>query len=280
MPTEPDYTRDVEFSRLIRRDPGVDLQQAALEVARDEYPDIHVDTYVKWFDDVAATLRPRLYKAANEAELLAVLVNELCGDRGFYGTPDAFRDTRCSYLNRVIETGRGLPLTLSMIYMGVAERLQIDLAGVAAPMHFLCRIETEDGPLFLDPFTHGRILNERQCVDWLQRVSQLEPDMIRRSLGPADPRAIMLRMLHNVKALFAQQERWDSLWKVQHRLCALLPGNWQERRDLGMVSLQAHRPVMSVALLSDCLKSCGDESDKSAIQHALDQAQAMLARLN
>jgi regulator of sirC expression with transglutaminase-like and TPR domain len=76
-------------------------------------------------------------------------------------------------------------------------------------------------------------------------VSELPEDVILRSLVPTDSRLIVMRMLNNLKSLFAQHENWRSLWKVQHRLSAMQPGNWHEQRDLGMVSLQAGRPGMS-----------------------------------
>ncbi len=280
MAPEPDYATDVEFTRLIRREPSIDVQRAALELARDEYPEIEIPRYLAWFDEVADALRPRLWRADGEREILELLVGELCRERGLYGTSESFRDPRCSYLNRVIETGRGLPITLSLVYMGIARRLGVELHGVASPMHFVCRIESHAGPLFLDAFTKGRILTEDECLEWLARVSQFDEDLIQRSLGPTDSRSIVLRMLTNLKALYAQLEKWTSLWKVQHRLCALLPGNWQERRDLGMVSVQAQRPGLAVKLLSECLKSCPEEDDRAAIEHALEQANTLLAGLN
>lgn len=280
MISEPDYACDPEFSRLLRRETEVDLPRAALEIARDEYPDVDVDHYMSWFDEAAGAIRPKLYRAGNEAETLSLLVDELCGQRGFYGTSDAFRDPRCAYLNRVIDIGRGLPITLAAVYMGVADRLEIGLAGVASPMHFVCRMESVDGPLFLDAFSKGRILNEAQCLEWLHRVSQLPEETIVRSLGPVEPRLIVIRILNNLKAQYAQREKWNSLWKVQHRLTALQPGNWQERRDLGMVSLHANRPGQAVKLLSDCLNNCPNEAEKDAMEHLVEQAQALLAKLN
>jgi regulator of sirC expression with transglutaminase-like and TPR domain len=213
-------------------------------------------------------------------EVLTLLSHELAEVRGFFGTSEAFRDARCSYLNRVIDTGRGLPITLSLVYLGVAKRLGIELAGVASPMHFVCRLETMEGPYYLDAFTHGRILTEQETLSWLKRVSELSEEIIQRSLVPAEPRLIVMRMLTNLKSLYAQHENWKSLWKVQKRLCALQPGSLQERRDLGMVSLQAGRPGMAVELLSDCLKMCQDETDRQAMEHAIENARLLLASMN
>ena len=147
-------------------------------------------------------------------------------------------------------------------------------------MHFVCRLETIEGPFYLDAFTHGRILSEEECLDWLKRVSELPEDIILRSLVPAEPRLIVMRMLTNLKSLYAQHENWKSLWKVQNRLCAMQPGNLQELRDLGIVSLQAGRPGMAVELLNDCLKTCQDENDRQEMEHAIENARLLLASMN
>lgn len=280
MAIAKDYSDDLEFSRLIRREDGIDLQRLALEMARDEYPELELERLLSWFDRIAAEIKPKLRVTFSVTESLLVMIEHLAGERGFYGTSAAFRDPRCSYLNRVIETGRGLPITLSLVYMGVAERLGLELKGVALPLHFVCRMETSRGPLFIDAFTNGNILTEKQCVEWLKRTCDLSEDVIQRSLGPAEPRTIVLRMLNNLKVMYAQQEAWKSLWNVQNRLCALQTGNWQERRDLGMVSVQANRPGLAVELLTDCLKSCQNETDQHAMEHALQRAQSLLTTMN
>lgn len=280
MKTEPDYSSEPDFSLLIHRSADVDLQRAALELAVDEYPDLDIGYYLNWMDDVAAALKPRAATCQTDLDVLRLLSRELAEERGFFGNSEAFRDARCSYLNRVIDTGRGLPITLSLVYLGVADRLGLELAGVASPMHFVCRLETAQGPYYLDAFTHGRILTEQECLAWLNRVSQLPEEIILQSLVPAEPRLIIMRMLTNLKSLYAQHENWKSLWKVQHRLCALQPGNRHELRDLGMVSLHAGRPGMAVQLLTDCLRSCEDENDRQAMEHAVARAQAHLASMN
>lgn len=280
MPTEPDYSSEVQFSNLLKRVDNIDLQRVALEIARDEYPELDVDAYLQWFDDVADSLKPLVSTCPTELDVLRLICRELVENRGFTGNSEAFRDTRCSYLNRVIDTGRGLPITLSIVYMGIAQRLGIELNGVASPMHFVCQLQTFQGPVYLDAFTKGRILSEEECLDWLKRVSQLPEDLIRSSLVPTDSRLIVMRMLNNLKSLYAQHENWQSLWKVQHRLSTMQPGNWQEQRDLGMVSLQAGRPGLAVELLNRCLQTCQDEHERQAMEHAIDQARSILAGMN
>jgi regulator of sirC expression with transglutaminase-like and TPR domain len=280
MTNTKDYSEDREFSRLIRREDRIDLQRLSLEMARDEYPELDLERLLSWFDQVAAEIKPKIRVTFSVIESLLVMIEHLAGERSLYGTSAAFRDPRCSYLNRVIETGRGLPITLSLVYMGVAERLGLELKGVALPLHFVCRMDTSRGPLFIDAFTNGNILTEKQCVEWLKRTCDLSEDVIQRSLGPAEPRTIVLRMLNNLKVMYAQQEAWKSLWNVQNRLCALQAGDWQERRDLGMVSVQANRPGLAVELLTDCLKSCQNETDQHAMEHALQRAQSLLTTMN
>ena len=145
---------------------------------------------------------------------------------------------KAAFLNRVVETGRGLPITLSILYMAVADRVGIDLRGVSAPRHFLTRFESVDGSLFVDPFARGRIISQRECVRWLCEISGLKKADVRVSLKPVGSRTIVIRMLNNLKALYIRQESWPAAWMVQHRLAALLPCSYQERHNLALISIR------------------------------------------
>ena len=195
------------------------------------------------------------------------------GDAGCYEKAES------SFLNRVIETGRGLPITLSILYMAVAERVGIELRGVSAPKHFLTRYESVEGTLFIDPFASGRIVSHRECMRWLCEISGLRKSDVRASLKPAGPRSIVLRMLNNLKCLYVRQENWTAAWVVQHRLAALVPCSYQERRDLALISIRANRPGHAIDLLRSCLRTCPNQ-EKPALELHLQEANSQLCRWN
>jgi len=102
---------------------------------------------------------------------------------------------------------------------------------------------------------------------------------VRSSLKPAGSRTIVIRMLNNLKALYVRQENWPAAWMVQHRLTALAPCSYQERRDLALISLRANRPGHAIDLLHSCLRTCPTD-EKPALERHLQEASSQLCRWN
>ena len=154
----------------------------------------------------------------------------------------------------------------------------IDLRGVSAPRHFLTRYESVDGTIFIDPFSRGRILSQRACIKWISEISGLAKVDVRSSLKPAASRTIVMRMLNNLKALYVKQENWPAAWMVQHRLTALAPSSYQERRDLALISIR--QPAgHAIDLLRSCLRTCPN-GEKPALENHLREANSQLCRWN
>jgi regulator of sirC expression with transglutaminase-like and TPR domain len=279
MSSEPSYACDAEFLKLFTRRADVDLTLVALELARDAQPGLDFRPTLEWLDARGRELSGAVARSRTEDETLRLLVECLSERHGIFGDADCYERAESSFLNRVIETGRGLPITLSILYIAVAQRVGIDLRGVSAPKHFLTRYESIEGTLFVDPFAHGRIVSQRECLKWLCGVSGLRKSDVRPSLKPVGSRTIVIRMLNNLKALYVRQENWHAAWMVQHRLTALAPGSYQERRDLALISLRANRPGHAVDLLRSCLRTCSTD-EKPALERHLQEASSQLCRWN
>lgn len=278
MQSEPDYTQDVEFKKLVVRQSDVDLTRVALEIARDAYPDLDLRVPLEWIEQRAKELKPGL-ASRDDLETLSALSACLSDQHGLSGSAEAYEDPDSSYLQKVIETGRGIPISLSLIYMAVAEQLDLPLLGVSAPMHFLSRIETSQGTMFLDAYSSGRILTFSECVDWLSGVTDMTETQLTESLEPVGPRAIIARILNNLKVVYAKKEDWPAAWKVQHRLATLQPASYNERRDLGIISLHAGRWNLAVDILSACLSKCPLE-ERDILEGHLKEARRRMSEWN
>jgi regulator of sirC expression with transglutaminase-like and TPR domain len=279
MTSEPTYACDAEFLKLFTRRADVDLTLVALELARDAQPNLDFRPTLEWLDARGRELAGAVARSKTDSEAVALLVKCLAERHGIYGDEASYDRADSSFLNRVVETGRGLPITLSILYMAVAERVGIDLRGVSAPRHFLTRYESVDGTVFIDPYARGRILSQRACVKWLAEISGLAKADVRSSLKPAASRTIVMRMLNNLKALYVKHENWHAAWMVQHRLTALAPASYQERRDLALISIRANRPGHAVDLLNSCLRTC-PKKEKPALELHLREANSQLCRWN
>jgi len=279
MAFECDFPCDTEFSKLLARRSDIDLTVAALELARDAYPDIDFSATMRWIADVGRELHRPISHARTDRTALKILAHGLAEKQGLLGDIETYGDPDNSYLHRVIERRRGIPISLSVIYMAVAARAGITLDGVSAPAHFLTRYEAADGPLFVDPFCGGCLLSFEQAVERVAEITDLCPSECGSLLEPATPREIVIRMLNNLKSIYLTSENWTSAWMVQHRLALLLPGSYAQRRDLGLIALKADRPGQAIDMLECCLNNC-PEDEKEQLTARLDDARRELTRWN
>ncbi|MBW3542044.1 MAG: transglutaminase-like domain-containing protein [Planctomycetes bacterium] len=273
------YVRDVEFTKLLRRQDDVDVTVAALELSRDARPDLDFGPTLDWIAARAAELRSAVARARTERAALEELIACLTHEHGLAGDEAAYDRPEGSFIDCVVQSGRGIPISLSVVYMAVARQVGLELEGASAPMHFLTRLEAPPGPLFLDAYGGGRILDAAECTSWLKRLSRLPVSRVRRMLKGVDARTIIIRMLNNLKALYVRTEAWPAAWIVQRRLTALEPAAYHQRRDLALLSIHAQRPGQAIDLLESCLKSCPD-SERDVLAGHLDKARRQLVRWN
>ena len=268
-----------EFWKLAcgRRD--VDLTGCALEIAADHDPDCDPEAVRAWLFDRADEARGPVAAAAGGRAALRALADVLCGANGLCGDEAAFGDPAGSFLHKVVTGTPGLPIALSIIYLDVAGRVGLNLSGVNAPHHFLTRLDAADGVLFCDPYHDGRVMGEDAAVEFLMTRCDLAPAEIADSLRPADPRTVVVRVLNNLKSQHARREDWAAAWGVQHRLAALQPGDYEQKRDLALIALLADRPGQAVDLLEDLLP-CAPAAERPALRRHLEKAVAAVSRWN
>ncbi|MFY9255413.1 MAG: tetratricopeptide repeat protein [Fuerstiella sp.] len=273
------FEKDEQFMRLVRRESDVDLVVAALEIARDFQPDLDFAPTQKKLRKAISELTRPIALAGDEVSELNLLVQYLSENLNLHGHHESFDSADCSYLNCVLETGRGIPISLSLIYMAIANELGIPLVGVAAPSHFLTQLQTDRGVMYVDAFRRGHIMDERECVQWLHELTELPVAEIRPTLKPTSDRKIIIRMLYNLKSVFGSEDQWSSAWKVQSRLALLNPGSYREKRDLALLTLRAGRAGEAVTQLESCIAVCSPE-ERPLLQQNLKEAFREVPRYN
>ena len=250
-----------------------------LEIARDAYPELDFAKTLDWFDQRRQELTGHFRVMHSEQEQLETLARSISMDHEVTGSEAAYRTADGSFLNRVIETGKGIPISLSLLYMEVAGQLGLTLFGISSPLHFLTMAETARGRIFLDGYSGGRLLTEDETVDWLCDLTQMLPHQVERSLEPTDDRTIVIRMLNNLCTLYASNEDWASAWTVQNRLVAISPASYPLRRDLALIAFKAQHSATAARLLKSLLNTCPDE-DREFLTSQLEQAQRDIPRWN
>jgi regulator of sirC expression with transglutaminase-like and TPR domain len=277
------------FAELLGRDDGrIDLARACLMIAQDAYPQLEVERYLGEIERMALRLRARLPQEEGPEERIVALNQFLFEDLGYWGNAEDYYDPRNSYLNEVIDRKTGIPLTLSILYMEVGRRIGLPLQGVSFPGHFLVRLRLRAGMLVLDPFSGGAPQSESELRQRLQRVipegvadnvpvAELPLDQF---LEPASNRQILARMLRNLKGIYREREKLESMLDVLNRMLVVSPDAHAELRDRGIVyqRLECYRAALKD--LSDYAGREPDAPDQDDVRVRLMELSALCARLN
>ncbi|MGH8652256.1 MAG: SirB1 family protein [Gammaproteobacteria bacterium] len=160
---------------VTRPDGLINLAEAALLFAQSEYPELRVDTYLSRLDEMAAVVKKRLVPGASLASVIFKLNRFLFEEQGFAANIDEYYDPRNSFLNEVLERKTGIPISLSMIYIEIGQRIGLPLTGVLFPGHFLVKLSIDGGDIVLDPFAGGRSLSEQDLLCHLSNLMDFHP---------------------------------------------------------------------------------------------------------
>ncbi len=216
----------------------LNLAEAALVIASDEYPQLAVAAYIERIDDLAATLRKRLRPDIAPGDKLALLNHYLFEELGFTANSDDYYDPRNSYLNEVIDRRRGIPITLSILFIEMGRRIGLPLSGVSFPGHFLVKCALRDGAVMLDAYAKGAVLGIKDLQKRLRVLSggmDVAPEAVMRLLTAAQPADIVARMLRNLKAIHNESgERIKALTAANRvlDLCPQAADDYRERARL------------------------------------------------
>ncbi len=226
------------FATLVQRsdDARLPLLETAALVPQYADPDFEPQAVVEQVCSWGKRLSQRVAADASELTRLRMLNHFFFGELGFHGARDDYQAASNSYLHRVIERRRGIPITLSLLYLELGERIGLGLQGVSFPGHFLVKLPQQEGALILDVFGGGTILS---AGDLRARLQAALPHPDEQALAPylraATRRDILARLLRNLKAIHWQAQDWPAALEVMNRLIAVVPKVAQERRDRSRV---------------------------------------------
>lgn len=193
----------------------IDLEEGCKLIASEDYYTPEVESISKTLNDMAGELRPR-YEAADTDDARAALISSfLFDDKGFRGNRENYYALDNSFLNRVIETRCGIPITLGVVMILLGRRLGFTFHPISVPTHFLVHYGDDFETNFLDPFNGGRRLTRHDCFDFLKRVGVVPHPS---HLEPASTRHLMARMLRNLAAIYHQAQSHAHAAVIEQRI--------------------------------------------------------------
>lgn len=228
----PEATRQ-RLARLVRA-PDPDLAEAALLVCAEAVPDLDVDAQLLRVDALADGLSTSGFVSAGPGHDARAVGAYLHGKLGFDGDRQDYYHPRNALLTAVLDRRRGLPITLSILYVAVARRVGVHAHGIGLPGHFVAGFGPPGSPVVVDPFNGGRVLERDDMVELVRSATgglvHFSPDL----LQPAPPAAVVRRLLENLTRDYAGRgELRSALWTVELKaLVAPQPGDERERGEL------------------------------------------------
>jgi regulator of sirC expression with transglutaminase-like and TPR domain len=196
----------------------LDIERGAWLLAQTQYPDINADAYVAILDAYADVLREQIDFTGDGQEILSTLNSFLFGRLEFSGNQDDYYDPGNSYLNSVIDRRQGNPISLCLVYILLARRLKLPIAGIGLPGHFLCRYQSTAEEIYIDVFNHGRFLSKADCV---QHLVQGHHGVLEEYLWPVSPRRMLMRICGNLHQIYLRRGASEDTTRFQRYLIAL-----------------------------------------------------------
>jgi regulator of sirC expression with transglutaminase-like and TPR domain len=271
------------FVSLVQDDAHIPLFEAALFIAQDDEHPIDLSVCLTDIDKFAMRLKRRLHADIAPIPKLRLLNNFFYQELGFSGNFNDYYNPDNSYLHKVLSTRRGIPISLAIIYMELAQQIGLDVKGISFPGHFLMKLSIKTGDIILDPF-NGASLSREEIEE------RLEPYFI-HGRNPEDPpltsylanatdRSILARMLRNLKAVYAEQPHWKEFLNVQQKLVILLPGEIEERRDRGLAYANLDCPNAALQDIEAYLAQCPQATDAELLRMRLPELRAASRKIN
>jgi regulator of sirC expression with transglutaminase-like and TPR domain len=272
------------FGRIVAgADEAINLAEAALLIAAEEYDDLDIRAYLARLDEMAEALKRRLRADISPADTIIALNRFLFDEHGFTGDAANYYDARNSFLNEVLDRKRGIPITLALVYIEVGRRIGLPVQGVSFPAHFLVKCALREGTVVLDPYAKGASLSFddlRQRVKALRNGVEPTKSMVAGMLVTASNKEILTRILRNLKGIYSHHKAWMKALTATDRIISVMPEMAEEYRDRGMIYINLECFRAALFDLQAYLKMLPVARDAETVRQKVIELQAVAARLN
>ncbi len=254
-------------------DEEIDLDIAALELSALDHDGIDLAPYVAVLDNFEANLRAvdGTGSAGSGAEQADILARILAGRNGFVGDNATYDAPLNADMIRVLDRRKGLPVSLSIIYVALARRLSWEADALNTPGHVLVRVGTRESSVVIDPFHDGAIVSPVALVNLIRRSLGPNATLGQMHLAPMSNRMVLVRLLLNQATRAEQGGDAARALVIYQRMVEVAPSNGRGWWDLARLQLWAGKVEDARFSLCAMLEITRDADQRAIISGALEK---------
>jgi regulator of sirC expression with transglutaminase-like and TPR domain len=242
------------------------LPEYALQLSRIiAFPELDVRNEISKIDQIGLKIRKTLenFSQSRPTQIIERINDQLYRKEKFRPNRDDYYNPSNSFLNVVIRRKIGIPITLSIVYMRVAESLDFKLVPVSFPSHFLIKYILEgESEIIIDPYNEGRIMDDyslKQLLD--QTAPRLSVALTRDFVARASVTKVMIRMLNNLKTSYFECQDIDNAELVNEMILHIHSNDQYGLRDKGMIMLKRKYQQEALELFNQYIEKYPEADD-------------------
>lgn len=252
-----------------RLETPVGLIEGALAIARNHDASVDVEAQKQALYEMGRVVRSRVHGSQPQARV-AHLHDHLFVELGFIGNTLNYHDPANSYLSTVLDSRRGLPITLSLVYKIVGERAGLVIHGLGLPGHFCAGVEMPEGLMIVDPFYAGRVLNKEEAHERIRDTYGAHVEWSDDLLAPVTNRHWLTRIMQNLLHTFSERDRIRDVASMLELELLLWPEQMHLQRDLALVLARLGRVEEASSWLSRYLIANPEDPQRFDLEQLLE----------
>lgn len=252
-------------SKPLDTDDGLIIATTAVAMHALPHTDVH-DT-IDQIARLAEAVETRL-TTDNPQARLAHLHEVLFEEYGFCGNNGDYYNPRNSYLPSVLQSRRGLPIAMAMVYKLVAGKLGLRSWGVGLPGHFLAGVDCH-GPMLIDCFNGGRIIDRDDAVKLVRDTAGPEAEFDDTMLRPVTHRHWVTRLIQNLLQIHSSAGNYTDVAAMLEFELVLWPDQLHLQRDLGLVLARIGQPRPAAKWLGGYLAAKPEDPQRGDLEELL-----------
>jgi regulator of sirC expression with transglutaminase-like and TPR domain len=243
------------------------------------YPDLDVTSTLETIDTMGEELRQsiRKFMPLRPTQIIEKINEYLFRDKEFKANIQDYYNPLNSYLNIVLQHKSGIPISLSILYMRIAYRLNFKLYPVNFPGHFLVKhiLDSDKSGIIIDPFNSGRIMDDYALKALLDQLYPHQNIPLTHAfIKEATAAQVMIRLLNNLKESYYEAEDLDKVEIANEMIIAIDRYNPDAIRDKGMILLKGQKPLKALEMLNLYLELDPEAEDADTVLEIIKQIRA------